>query len=421
MTRARLGRTSLGLAALAAVAIAVAGVQARLRPDPADLLVRAQADYRAGHYGAAEAGPERLARLRTPTPMDRIARALVARARGRSAAALAELDRIPDDDSLAPLARLLAGQIELARGRARPAEAHFLAALARDRGLAQAHRELVYVYSVQRRLDELDEQMDALSRLDALGFDYLLHWGKTRNVVWNPGPDCEALARFVAADPEDRASRLARADGLRQLGRLDEAGAVLAPLPDSDPEARARRALLALDRGAMQQAECLLAAGPDDHAGLARVRGQLALGRGDPGRAAQHFRLALAAAPDDRAVLGALGTALRLAGDPRRARPYLDAARRHDALTPLIAEAATRAGARDPKLPARLGAACEAAGRLAEARAWYRRAIAHDPLDPGAQRALLRLGRGPLGGARSGRDPAGGPTREAMADTGPAR
>ena len=224
----------LGVAATAAALAAAAG--GWRRPDARLLLERAQADYQAGRYGRAESGLAQLARLRDPTPMDRMARALVAEALGRGEAALAELARIGGDDPLVPLAELRAGRIERNRANLRRAEGHFLAALGRDPTLAQARNELAYIYNVQLRLDEMDAQMDALSRLDALGFDSLLHWSKTRNVTWNPASDCEALARSVAADPGDRRSRLALADGLRQLGRRDEADAILAPLPASDPE-----------------------------------------------------------------------------------------------------------------------------------------------------------------------------------------
>ncbi len=64
-----------------------------------------------------------------------------------------------------------------------------------------------------------------------------MHWGKTRNGIWSPAKDCEVLERIVAADPGDRMSRLALADGRRQMGQLDAAASVLAPMPDSDPEA----------------------------------------------------------------------------------------------------------------------------------------------------------------------------------------
>lgn len=393
MTWARCRWVGLGLCVTALMTAGGSIARGRLGPTAAELLSRAQADYQAGHYASAEANLARLARIRRPTPMDRMARALVAEARGRVGDALDELDGIPGDDPLAALAELRAGQIEVKRGRLRHAESHLLVALEKDPNLAPARSQLAYIDNVQLRLDEMDEQMDALSKLGSLEFDSLLHWSKTRNVAWNPAPDCQALAKSVANDADDRASRLALADGLRQLGRLDETDLVLAPLPDSDTEARVRRAQLALDRGQEERADRLLANGPEDHSGLAKLRGQLALRRRDPAKAIPHLRSALAAKPDDRTTLNALGLALRLAGDERAARACLVAVRHHDEVTPLIAYAATPKGKIDPKLPARVGAACEAAGRLAEASAWYRLAIARNPLDATAQQAIDRLSR----------------------------
>jgi Flp pilus assembly protein TadD len=395
MTSARLGWLAFALLAIAVTA-ARAGCW-WLHPDPPAVLAQAQADYQAGRYEAAASGLARLARLRTPTPMDRMARALVARARGQDA--LVELAQIPSEHFLSPQANLLAGQIEVANGRLRAAETHLLAAIARDGSNVHAHRELAYIYNVQHRLHELNQQMEELAELYAVSFEHLLHWAKTRNGRWNSARDCESLAKYLAVDPDDRNTRLALADGLQNLGHIEEAISVLASLPNTDQEARARRATLALERGDRERADSLLSGGPADHPGLAKVRGLFALSRGDPGGAVRQLRIAFAASPDDIGVVSALATALRLAGHDEEARTYLDAERRHTALTPLVARADSPMGPSDCKLPARLGAACEAAGRLAEARAWYHLAIARDPLDTGSQHALFRLRHGAVGRA----------------------
>lgn len=398
-------RAVLVLGALAAVAVPIAFW--RLRPDPNRLLIQAQADFQAGRYAPAEAALRRLERLRAPTPMDRMARAQVAWGLKRGADALEELARIPDDNALAPLAHLLAGQIEVKRDRLRAAEAHFLATLKAEPKAIQAHRELVYFYNVQHRQAELDEHLHVLSDLGALDYEQVLHWNKTRNVVWNPQRDCEALAGFLAADPGDRHSRLALVDGLRQLGRLDEADRVLGALPGSDPEARARYAQQALARGDQERAIRLLAGGPADHPALARLRGLLALSQGDRRGAVAALRVALAADDKDRAVLFALGTALKGLGDEEGARPYLEAARRHDALTPLITRASSAEGKKDPHMASQLAAACEEAGRLYESLAWYRLAVAQDPLDAAAQRGIARLDRKIAGPSAASRGPNG--------------
>ena len=291
--------------------------------------------------------------------------------------------------------RLLAGQIELERGRLRVAEGHYLNVLARDAGNVHAHRDLAYIYNLQRRLPEMDEQFGALDDLNALAFAHLLHWSKVRNVVWNPLCDCELLARSLAADPGDRYTRLALAEGLQTLGRVDEAVRVLSVFPEADDEACARRALLALTSGDVERAGRILATGPADHPALACARGELALRRGHLVTAVHHLRRALAQRPDDVAVLSALATALRASGHAEAAKPYLEMQRRHTELTLLIAKAATPTGPDDPELPARLGAACESARRYLEARAWYHLAIARNLLDSQSQQAFFRL-RGPV-------------------------
>jgi Flp pilus assembly protein TadD len=136
----------------------------------------------------------------------------------------------------------------------------------------------------------------------------------------------------------------------------------------------------------------LLSEGPNDHPGLARLRGRLALVRRDGPAAVRHYRVADAAEPNDRETLYGLGHSLLLVGDAAAAEPYLRAARAHDALGVLVQRAALAKEPVDPALLRSLGAACEAAGKPAEARAWYQLSLVRAPLEPEAQRALKRLG-----------------------------
>jgi tetratricopeptide (TPR) repeat protein len=292
------------------------------------------------------------------------------------------------------LARLRAGQTEIRLGRTRPAEAAFSAALQLLPRAVQPHKELVYIYNIQHRQAELDRELTALLDLNVLEFQLVLHWTKTRNTIWNPSGDLPSLQKFVTADPSDRWSRLALVEALQRLGRLDEAERALAALPSSDPEARTIRVLIAMDRGDFAAAESLLADGPEDPPALARLRGQLALKRHDGPGALRHFRIALAADPIDRTALSGIGTALRMVGQPEAAKPYLEAADRHDRLWKLVARATTIDGERDRRLPHDLGIACAAAGRYQEARAWLKLAIQRDPLDALGQRTLFELEHG---------------------------
>jgi tetratricopeptide (TPR) repeat protein len=405
----------LGLVAVLIAAAAALAVWLRRAPDPDRLFRQARSELAAGRPERAAALVTRLERVRAPNEFDRLLRAQVADARHRPDEAVAELAFIPDTHPLAPVARLLVGQVEVKRNRLRAAEAAFLATIALEPNSPNPRHELVYIYNLQHRQADLDAQFYGLSQIDVLGFTIVTHWGKTRNVVWKPERDVEKLTLCVEADPDDRASRLALAEGLQRLNKIAEAERVLTPLPASDYEAQARRADLALARGDQAGADQILASGPTDHPALARMRGFLALSRGEVPAAVRNLEIAYAADPTDRSVLQKLGSALRLAGDEAGAEAYLAASRRHDAITPLITIASTAAGAKDPALPARLGIACEAAGRLYEALAWYKLAILRDPLDRASQEAIFRTSRliaERAVAAKSARPPstAGGPT-----------
>jgi hypothetical protein len=151
---------------------------------------------------------------------------------------------------------------------------------------------------MQSRRAELGARFRALSELTVLSFDDVFRWCLTRNTQWEPREIIAAMTRCIRADSADRWSRLALADALRRVGRIDDAEAALAPLPGSDNGARILRAEIALDRGNDRAVAVLLAGGPADHPGLARLRGRIALARHDGPTALDHFRIAVAADPD---------------------------------------------------------------------------------------------------------------------------
>jgi tetratricopeptide (TPR) repeat protein len=384
---------------VAALAVFSAWYVARPGTDPRQLLEQAWDEFGAGRYDRAAAALDRRARRCTPTARDWALRALLAQARGRIEDALVALRQIPDADPLAARAWLQAGSLEFRRGRAPAAEAALLHALKLDPKLAEARRELAYLYALQLRRRDCNEQYRALAELIAPDVKILVIWCQIDCSVWQAEEVRTKTERFVQADPGDRWSRLALAESLRSLRRLDEAEVVLGPLAETDPDARAARARLAWERGDIETAEARAAHGPDRDPALERLRGQLALARRDGAAAIEHFRSALRADLADRDVLHGLGLALRLTGAAEAAATYLRAAEDHDRLRRLLLEATTRndpatlgQGSQGPTFTA-LGRACEAAGYLAEARGWYLLAIARDPLDDEAQRGLGRLGR----------------------------
>jgi tetratricopeptide (TPR) repeat protein len=377
------------------IAMACAGVLVTVHgwpeSDPDRLRQQALIDLRAGRFAEAAAALERLGRLDRPTPADRMLRAQVSLALGRIPEALNDLRGVPDQDGMAARARFQEGQIERRRNRARAAAAAFLGALARDPKLIEARRELVYIYGMQMRRRELQAQFEALSELTPLTFEQVRLWCLTRMSDWDPREVKGVLESFVAADPEDRVSRLALADTYRRLARPDEAERTLAELPSSDPDARVIRIRMAQERGDDRTIESLLEAGPDDHAGLARFRGRWALGRRDIDAAIRYFRIVLDAEPTDRETLYNLATALVLTGDMASAKALKKTASDYDNLESLIEQVSQPSRHEDLAILRALGAAYEAFHRRAEARAWYRLALARDPLDPEVQKALFRL------------------------------
>jgi tetratricopeptide (TPR) repeat protein len=390
-----LGSRRWFLAATAASALAIAAGLAwraasgpRRTPD----LVRAQIRdaLLAGRPDRTEEGLAWLARHDRLTTPDQMARARVAQLRGRPDEAIAILEAIHGRDPVAARARLMAGLIHLERDRARLAEATSREALEIDPELRDARYELIRIYGRQQRLAALDEQCRALIDQRALDFERLNFWALTRNASWNAAEDLTALARWVEADPDDRASRLALAEGLRRTARADRAREVLSPLGDSDPDALALRAQIALDLGERDEAARLLAGSPAAHAGLSRLRGLLALTRGDARAAARELIRAYRMAPDDRQTLVSLGVALTRLGDPA-AKPVQAAVERLRAYDAIVSRLASPDAA-GPALFRQIGAAAEGIGRRAEARAWYGLAIDRDPLLSEAQQAYARLG-----------------------------
>jgi tetratricopeptide (TPR) repeat protein len=380
----------VGLAVVGVVGVLLAVREWSVR-DPGSLADEARRAVATREWSRAESLLDRLSRLRPRDPADMLLRADFERGRGRPDAALDALARISDGDPLAPKARLMAGQIERERGRLRRAESALLAALRLDPKRIQARRELIYLYGMQGRRPDMSAQFRALSELVPLDHRDMLLFTLNYEDIWRNSSVRADLERFLAADPEDRWSRLALAEVLQRSGLLDESEAVLRPLPDSDVEARALRARLALDRSRLEEARALLAGGPAEHAGLARLRGRLAMRSGDPSGAAEQFRIAVALEPTDLESVQGLALALKLAGDADGAESAGRRAERLRALARLLEQSRTAGGNEARDLAGQLGAACEAVGLVDEARGWYRLAISLDPLDSEAQQALFRL------------------------------
>lgn len=359
-----------------------------------DLLASQARDaLRYGQWSRAETLLDRLSRQRAPLSGDRLLRASLEESRGRPDDALKTLAAVPDSDPLAPQARLGAAQIERKRNRMQRAEGLLLEALRLDPKLISARRELVYLYGMQCSRVELSAQFQALSELAPLNVDDVFLWSSTQGDIWiNIGIRPE-LERYLAADPDDRRSRLALAEVLLRASLLDDAERTLQPLPASDDEARVLRARIALNRGRLEEARATLAGGSAEHPGLALVRGQIAMRSNNPAEAVRQFRIAVSRDPMNLEAMQSLALALtRLNRKPEAAQVQKRADKLRD-LVDLLQRANTTNGRKDPTIPGRLGRLCEELEQPRLARAWYKVAISIDPLNSEVQRALYWLDR----------------------------
>jgi tetratricopeptide (TPR) repeat protein len=371
--------------ALALVALATA------KPDPDKLRLSIEEDWKAGRLDRARAAMDRLIRLRPPTDDDWMALGRLEMARGHDADALASLARVGAGSPMAARARTLQGTIELRNRRARKAEAALLEAVRLAPDDPAPRRHLVWLYCMQRRRRELSEQFAALSRLAPLDFDEMLLWSTSLAASWDPTEAVPTLEGFVAADPGDRPSRLTLAEALRRLRSVDEAKAMLGPLPSSDPEVRAILARIAVARGDDAEVERLTGDAADRHPVLARMRANLALSRRDRPAAIRHLRAAAAADPHHRDVLFQLGDTLTRLGEVEEGRRYVSAARDHDALFELMERLEKPEARKDAQLMTRVAVASLRVGLRAEARNWYLQALRLDPARAEVQQALYRL------------------------------
>jgi tetratricopeptide (TPR) repeat protein len=284
----------------------------------------------------------------------------------------------------------------MARHRFQAAEGHLKQALSLDPKRAQARRQLVDLYALQGRPGEIAEQARALSKLETLDFTYLYAWALGLREGTDLAGQTSMLQDAVDADPRDLASRLALAECLRKLGRLQQADDALDALSVDDPKVRLARAHIALDRGDMVAADTLASprglVGNDP--GLAQFRGQLALLRGEAVAAVECFRTAIETVPENRDAQFGLSQALRLLGRVKDAEPYLKTARDRDRLEWLIRSAQPSGPRSNPLILQQIGVACLAVGHRDQARAWCQLALRHDPNNPAILATLERIGTG---------------------------
>jgi tetratricopeptide (TPR) repeat protein len=378
------GAILLGLGGL------MAAVRVRGHSDPDELAAGVRLALNNRQWSRAEDLLARLARRRPPTVDDVVLRAELEQGRGHADRAVSLLCGIPESDPYAARARLVAGKIEKSRDRARHMEALFLEALRLDPKLTLPRKELIFLYAMQARRVDLNAQYRAMAELEPLDYDDVFFWMNSFENLWINNLIRSHLERYLAADPEDRVSRLALAGVLVRYNDLEGAEALLQPLPDSDADARVLRARIALSRMRLDEVRSILDRGPTEHIGLALLRGQFAVRLKDPATAAWHYHIALRLDPSNREALEGLSVVLKQTGDLKGAASAQRRAEQWRHLTSLLQKAHVFNIRNDKALLIELGEACEVLGQLPEARAWYRLALAQDPLDPAVQKSLYR-------------------------------
>ena len=231
-------------------------------PRRLDLLYAAWNEFNARRYDQAAAILDRRATQASPTALDWMLRARIAESQGRPDEAIDSLKKIADTDAISAQAWLRIGQIEHSRHRARAAEAAYRHAETLDPNLVQTHRELAYLYALQRRSAECDAEFHTLARLMSLDHVLTFAWCQNYCRIWDPRECRKVLTAFLSEDPDDRASRLALTTSFQLTNQLDDAEEVLRALPDSDPDARALRAQFAIERGEIERPRFLCVTSP---------------------------------------------------------------------------------------------------------------------------------------------------------------
>ena len=185
------------------------------------------------------------------------------------------------------------------------------------------------------------------------------------------------LESYLAADPEDRSSRLGLAEVLVRSSQLEESEALLRPLPDSDPDARVLRVRIALGRSRLDEVRSLL----DARAGgacrarpltQASSRYERTIRRRPPGSFASPCEAIRPTGRRSRACPSSFE-----AGQADQAAVYRGNSNGGDILTAWLEKVRDlQAGPNSIRIwPTHLGEACEDVDRPAEARAWYRLAL----------------------------------------------
>ena len=306
---------------------------------------------------------------------------------GHSDEALADLAQISKEDPAAAQAHLLAGQVDLCRDRVR------LGGKIASEGALTGSQS--HPCTQAACLDptacccaaRAQRALQTLSRLAPMTFDNVFHWCLTRNTVWEPHERLQDLRRYVAADPDDRGSRVALAETLRQVGRREEAASVLSVLPESDLDGRAVRE----DRPGQGRRPCFRG----DHRGCTN-RSSRTDDSARPVRPGSWRRGNRCEALPQRSTRRTRTTAISSSDwaqhwpSSATTTPHHSFANRKPTIISVCYVPAPPTPQTTKTQRSCAGLACEAVHRNPEARAWYKLAVETNPLDGDAQEGAVQ-------------------------------
>jgi tetratricopeptide (TPR) repeat protein len=286
----------------------------------------------------------------------------------------------------------LEGQAWLGLNQARRAEAAWRACVEDDphrplvpEYLNGAAKGLIALYIVQERVSEAHAVMEQVQIQSAPEERAAILGTRMRAETdrIEPREAVEILSRYVAADPEDGASRRALARALNTLRRYDEADAVLEEWLRRHPEdregwvTRVRMLDERSDFEGLERAIAALPAGLDVDPFVVQARGVIAESRGDLEAAEAAFRRALELAPFDpqahfrqARVLRRLGRGDEAAAEQAAYQAIRSAREAVPGAINELATLGTRGGPEAKALYGRLARICETVGWLDLARAW---------------------------------------------------
>lgn len=362
--------------------------------DPETVYENCLALVEANRFDEAQDVLDHLSRLRSPTPLDHGLKARILMSKQKDQEAVEELAVIPDSHPLAVWARLRQGQLLRKNDYLKQAETAFQSVIKLDPRSVEARRELVYVLGLQLRRAELNRNFLELSRLTTLNAKEVWVWCMVRDLVWwTPEEQVPILERATQSDSSDDWSRLALAEVLRRTGKPELAESQLEKLPSDWPNGIVKKAEIELEQGRIEETTKLLETLPETEPCASTLRGRLALAAGDSNKAITFFEIADRADPGRRDILGDLGRAWSLNGDPEKGREFATVAGKVDELNNLLLKSETTIHLSDVAQWRDLANACLKAGRANEARAWLSLIIQKNPLDSEAQKSIFQIDR----------------------------